>query len=202
MASSAEREIRDAIVQWAHTNEPLARVVHELNVAGTGSNRADLALVFPDILVLVEIKSERDTLKRLRDQFDAFTACSHALVIAAHECHFEGDSLKGCDWMTYSHRDHLWRYPVPSIGWDLDRYRVRREPGAHPFLELLWTSELTEEMERHRLFTGTGSSARWHMIHTMTLGLTGRQIREAVCRQLRKRAFAEADAPIVAQLAA
>lgn len=200
MASSAEREMRDALVAWFHANEPKARIVHELNVSGQGSNRADLGVVFSDTLFLIEIKSERDKLTRLKDQFDAFIKVSHGVVIAAHECHFDGDGLKGCDWMRWSHRDHLWRYPAPAAGWDLKRYANYGEPHALVFLHMLWVAELREECERHGIIAGGGQ--QWQLAHALTLGLTGRQIREAVCRQLRKRAFAEADAPLVDQIAA
>lgn len=199
MASSAEREIRDALVNWFHTNEPRARVVHELNVAGQGSNRADLGIILPDTLFLVEIKSERDKLTRLKDQFDAFMKCSHGVIIAAHERHFDGDELRGCDWMRWSHKDHIWRYPGAER-WDLHRYKAYIEPHAVMFLEMLWAEELSAELVRHGLMAG--GSQRWQMIHAMTLGMTGKQIREAVCRQLRQRAFAEADPPIVERIAA
>ena len=199
MSSAAEREMRDALVAWFHTNEPKARVVHELNVAGQGSNRADLGIIFPDTLFLVEIKSKKDSLKRLKDQFDAFTKCSHGVIIAAHECHFDGNDLKGCDWMRWSHKDHIWRYPGADK-WDLHRYKAYAEPHAVMFLEMLWAEELSAEIVRHGLMAG--GPQRWQMIHALTLGLTGKQIREAVCRQLRQRTFAEADAPIIERIAA
>lgn len=67
MASVAEREIRDAVVEWWHRAAPQARVVHELPLSSlSGQGRADLGVIFPDQIVLVEIKSERDKLTRLK----------------------------------------------------------------------------------------------------------------------------------------
>lgn len=193
--SSAEWEIRDSLVSFFHENEPRARIVHELNVAGTGSNRADLGIVFPDMLVLIEIKSAKDTLKRLEQQFEAFQRCSHFTLVAAHDVHFnEQNELKGCEWMRWSHREHVWRYPGAEK-WSFPRYKQFIEPHAYAFMDMLWAEELRAEIDRHGFGLRTGAN-RWEMIRDLQLKLTGKQIREAVCRQLRQRQFAEADAPI------
>ncbi len=192
--SSAEWEIRDALVSSFHENEPNARIVHELNVAGTGSNRADLGIVFPDTLVLIEIKSAKDTLSRLEPQFEAFQKCSHMVLIVAYEKHFnEQNHLKDCEWMRWSHREHVWKYPAKA--WTFPRYKAFVEPHAYAFLDMLWAEELKDALEYHQLGWPKGAP-RWELIRDLTLKLTGKQVRETVCRQLRQREFAEADAPI------
>ena len=166
-----------------------------MNVSGTGSNRADLGIVFPDLVVLVEIKSAKDKLTRLEAQFEAFSRCCHTVIIAAHEKHFDSSGqLVDCPWMRWSHREHLWRYPGVE-SWEFQRYKAFAEPHAHAFLEMLWAEELKAELDRHRIGFRS-DAARWELIRDLTLKLTGKQIREAVCRRLRSRQFAEADPAI------
>ncbi|HEY0920616.1 hypothetical protein [Devosia sp.] len=82
--SSAEVEIRDAVVARLRELRPDARIVHELNV-DEGMNRVDVAAIGRDRIVFVEIKSERDKPHRLARQLHAFGPCCHALILAAHE---------------------------------------------------------------------------------------------------------------------
>lgn len=68
---------------------------------------------------------------------------------------------------------------------------TKAEPHDLPFLDLLWAAELQAEIEHHGLGMRNGAN-RWEMTRDLTLNLTGKQIREAVCRQLRGRVMAEA----------
>ncbi|MGX1741606.1 hypothetical protein ACWIEX_08630 [Bosea sp. NPDC055353] len=86
--SADEEEIRAAVIVRLRELMPNARLVHELNVAGQGSNRIDVAAIDRQVIVAVEIKSRKDTLKRLGEQWDAFTRCCHYVIVAAHEKHF------------------------------------------------------------------------------------------------------------------
>lgn len=195
--SSSERAIRTAVVDYFHRAEPKARVVHELNVAGQGTNRADLGIVLPDYLILVEIKSEKDVLKRLEKQFREFARCAHEVLIVAHDKHFDGDGLKAQPWIGWSHKEHIWRYPEPTTGdfrWRFNRYRPHIQPHSYAMLDMLWAEELTTVCGLH----GVGvSTRRWEMIRDLQLMLTGDEVRKAVCQQLRSRHFAEADDPIL-----
>src|SRR5690606_41993771 len=82
--SSAEVEIRDAVVTRMRELWPDARIIHEMNVEH-GSSRADVVAVQPDRLWICEIKSERDKLDRLAGQIKDFAPCCHGMIIAAHE---------------------------------------------------------------------------------------------------------------------
>lgn len=83
--SSAEVEIRDAVVARFRALMPDARIVHELNMDGTGSNRADLVAIQETRITICEIKSARDKTLRLAAQLHAFGPCCHTLIVAAHE---------------------------------------------------------------------------------------------------------------------
>jgi hypothetical protein len=65
MASDAEARIRSKAEALLRELYPQARIVHEFAVGGV---RLDLAAITEDRLILVEIKSELDTLDRLANQ--------------------------------------------------------------------------------------------------------------------------------------
>lgn len=79
--SSAEVEIRDAVVSRFRQLWPDARIIHEMNVEH-GSSRADVVAVQPDRLWICEIKSERDTLTRLAGQIADFAEADPPIVSA------------------------------------------------------------------------------------------------------------------------
>lgn len=198
MASAAEKEIRDEVVAWFHAKEPRGRVVHELPLSGfSDAGRADLGVIFPDAIVLVEIKSERDKLSLLQKQFDAMRIRCHDLKLVCHEKWFADDGgLRDQAWMKWSHEEHLWRYPASPKGWNFDRYRLPLRPESYPMLDMLWAAEL------RALYEWAGVSAASPRMNMATMQrdlhdkLTGRQVVKGVCAALRQRAFHEADPPV------
>lgn len=198
MASSAEREIRDALVAWWHATEPRGRVIHELPLSGFSTEgRADLGIVFPDSLVLVEIKSEKDKLTRLQAQFEAMKQRSHDFMCVLHDRWFDdaGD-VKDQTWINWAAKEHIWRYPEPAKGWTFNRYgrgyATSLPPNPYFLLSLLWADEL-RDCYAHANVMGNGRSATPAMVSDLGQKLTGRQITKAVCAMLRRRSFAEAD---------
>ena len=195
MASSAEREIRDAVVAWWHDREPRARIIHELPLNGfSASGRVDLAAVFPDVIVTMEIKSERDKLTRLEKQFFEMSKRSHDWKIIAHDKWAEGDGLKDQEWMNWSHREHLWGYPDRSA-WSFDRYRIDRLVGAPTLLDYLHRQELEDALKDFGRTVRSGMR-QWELLREINAVMTGREVVLAVCGALRKREFAEADPAI------
>ncbi|GLQ09207.1 hypothetical protein GCM10007913_11390 [Devosia yakushimensis] len=202
--SSAEWEIRDAVVAWIREELPRARVVHELVV---GSCRADVAAVTPDKVYLWEIKSERDTLDRLKAQLKTFDACAHHTILVAHRKWFDtkpynngaprlawDEELSG-GWL----RD-VWCYPRPEESthrWNFtnDMIAGMRQPHAVRLLGLLWKAELVDLARRHMVRVND-RLAMGAIIDVLVWHLDGRQICEGVCAALRRREFAEADEPI------
>ena len=83
--SSDEAEIRDAVVSQLRRIRPDARIIHEINVAGTGSNRIDIIAVDHAEIIAVEVKSKKDTLTRLPAQITAMKNVAHHVIIAVHE---------------------------------------------------------------------------------------------------------------------
>lgn len=214
MPSSSEREIRDAVCAYFKKNAPSARIVHELNVNGASSCRADLAIVWQNFLALVEIKSEKDVLKRLPEQAWAFKRSSHKFIAVIHKKHFIDDPEFICERRilkqhhpeNYREKFTIWEYPQPEN----TRYRMdfpwqfyfnkpdfNTTPTApYPLLDLLWRDELYQECALHRV-TVPKRACRHRMIEEMSWHMTGKEITRAVCRQLRQRPFAEADPAIL-----
>ncbi|MBS0258361.1 MAG: hypothetical protein JSR13_11685 [Proteobacteria bacterium] len=216
-----EQEIRNAVVIRLRELMPGARIVHELNVAGQGTNRIDVAAIGTEHIVAVEIKSRKDVLKRLDEQWKAFNEVAHFVIVAAHEKHFA--DYREAYWRdevpSERHLNHplffgkwlsafrVWPYPMPAPDgkgrirldgshWFFDRYKhLERIPRATAMLNMLWATELQAECRRHSV-SCSSRSTRPEMIRTLAWNLTGKEITHAVCRQLRQRAFAEADAPI------
>lgn len=222
MASDAERELRDAVVERLRALLPASRIIHELNTAGQGSPRMDLAAVTTEKILAVELKSERDRLDRLEDQCRAFAACSHHVLIAAHRRFFveyrapwrQEDQPPELDFKHRfegyrSDRPIIWCYPIPDLQlryehhshrWDINPIELaeRPQPQAACLLEMLWRDELAVECARHRIATNRRST-RATMIRDMVWMMTGREICRAACRRLRARKFAEADPPVVVE---
>lgn len=217
--SSDELEIRDYVVGRLRRLMPAARIVHELNVAGQGTNRIDVAAIAATAIVGVQIKSRKDTLKRLDEQWAAFRKCCHFVIVAAHEKHFRPYSdrwygvhepaLTMLDHPLFhgsrgkTNQKHVWRYPEPE---ETDRLRhwtifdplrdTQVQPRAYNALDMLWADELRRECARHSL-DARQRRTRHEMILDMAWLMTGKEIAHAVCRQLRARSFAEADPPIL-----
>ncbi|AUZ95461.1 hypothetical protein PP899_gp10 [Agrobacterium phage Atu_ph08] len=215
-----EQEIRNAVVFRLRQLMPGARIVHELNVAGQGTNRIDVAAIGTEHIVAVEIKSRKDVLKRLEEQWKAFNEVSHLVIVAAHEKHFA--DFREAYWSDdhpperrlnhplflgrWATRKNVWRYPKPEKSdwvygrhddaWSFDRFKdLSRIPRATSMLEMLWAAELQAECRRH-LISCSQRSTRGVMIRDLAWNLSGKEVTHAVCRQLRQRAFAEADASI------
>jgi len=215
--SAAEREIRDAVAGHIRRMGGVAgvqgaRVVHELVM---GERRVDLAAVGRDRLVVFEIKSERDTLSRLAGQVAAFQQAAHQVVVVAHRKWFEEyeyglrptEDLAGV--MNGPRRPELWCHPAPTIeefganlnyAWRMPRPEMA-QPRAWDLLSLLWRAELVDEATRNRVAHGRRAPIR-EIVGQMAWHMTGREIAEAVCRQLRRRPFPEADTPDGAHVSA
>jgi hypothetical protein len=190
-----------------------------LNTAGTGSPRADLACVGRAEILLFEIKSEKDVLKRLAKQWEAFSACSHQTYLVLDKKFFtisnhtnrvrpfivepeEFKSLKG-----YGTNKNLWYYPEPKKTdfsldhtWKIVPRGSKQDsfptPELRAVLQLLWREELLEVC-RDTALPYQSKDNMMKLVERMILGLTGRQIITQTCRMLRKRPFAVADQAII-----
>lgn len=198
MRSAAEQEIRDAVVEKLRRSLPGARIIHELNVYGSGSNRIDVAAVTSDQIYAVEIKSERDKLDRLDDQARAFSAAAHHFIAVVHEKFFEhfeyNDGRPGFRW-PHTHYRNLWCYPEPprDLGYGLYRWEMPAPtltaPSPRDVMHMLWADELTQLAGDLRIGLGRRDNIETK-IDQIAFHATGKEIIEGVCRALRKRELA------------
>ncbi|MEM1040922.1 MAG: NERD domain-containing protein [Pseudomonadota bacterium] len=208
--------MRDAVVERLRRARPEARIVHELNSAGTGSIRFDIAAISRDEIVVVEIKSRLDKLDRLDHQVPAMLGCSHYAIACLDEkflvesenlcqamrptvsskpaCKFVPSSVRklGAAVWIYPQdvgvtlRERAWLFPSSAFG----------QPLPEAALEMLWADELRSLCNLLRISWGRRSNMsalrnaiRWHA--------TGQEITKGICRELRARTFSQADAPVL-----
>lgn len=194
MASEAEARIRVKAERLLRQLWPDARIVHEIDLGGV---RLDLAAITPERLILVEIKSERDTLSRLERQVEAASSIGGLVLVMVAERWVAGfPRLRGrCLQMVEDGDDFMcflgerYRYPltVNHVRDDADRYDNRRLMG------LLLKPELYALAKPYGAKTKHDVPALQQIAHER---LTGQEIRRGVMAALRARHFGwTCDAP-------
>lgn len=192
---SAEQAIREATIAKLRDWYPNARIVHELNVDG-GDTRADLAAITPDTLILVELKSQADTLERLNEQVRRFARCAHQVIVCTHTRFDYNDVRRAA-----AESIPFWRYDGTNVdtSW-YQPYEYRRHPWSLAMLELLWADELRALCGALQVSVGK-REARRPMINEIIRLCRAPEIEEGVCRALRRRKFVTADEVATAKAA-
>lgn len=202
--SSAEGEIRVAVVERLREIVPGCRIIHEINAESFG-NRIDVLAVGADTLAAVEIKSSKDKLDRLPDQIRAMRSVSNYVFAALHEKFLE--QIRDQHYTPNEARGAVvWAYPaIPRPGhvecgasWHgFDRWRKPMQCLPTGAINLLWREEL------HALLAATGFRGVTKLtmpeaVDRLRYIKTGSQITRAICATLRARECIEADPPIAA----
>lgn len=186
--SSEELEMRDFIEVWGRARWPDARVFHELVV---GECRVDVAFIRPNDLIGVEIKSSKDVLTRLEKQARVFHDHLPEFWIAIapkwkdhkDKPYFQNEIVVGDTGVV----PHGYGYRCPP----------RRNGLCYAtMLNLIWADEARAIASRKGCL-----SNKWQTLTSLmpelALRLTGAEILEEVCRELRGRPTKfKADAPI------
>lgn len=209
--SSAEAEVRDAVVARLRQLRPDARIMHEVNASSFG-NRIDVLAVSPAEIIAVEVKSAKDKLDRLPDQLKAMRGCAHHVIAALHEKfgtllesrrrpEFERDGKSYIRMAPESIGDALaWMFPELQVRWREPSASVT-QPLPPAAIDMLWREELRAMCHAY----GLPASSRLAMpalIATLRWNLTGRQITQGICATLRARACVEADEAVEWDIAA
>jgi hypothetical protein len=214
--SSAEAEIRDAVVARIRQHRPNARIIHEINVSTYGPNRIDVLAVDTAEIIAAEIKSAKDKIDRLPAQLAAMQAVAHHTIFAIHEkflveyqtnphvAHYERD---GVHYMRdlpepyrYSSRSEAWVYPegqkpvgVSSVAhsWRFPDVALQT-PLPSGALGLLWSEELRWLCRKFNLAVGKRPNMQF-MSNALRWHCNGRDLTQGICLALRTRECAEAD---------
>jgi hypothetical protein len=214
--SSAEAEIRDAVVKRIREQRPNARIIHEINVSTYGPNRIDVLAVDTAEIIAVEIKSEKDKLDRLPAQIAAMRGCAHHVIAAIHEkflveskthekaAHFQrGDEYflgvvpPGLgnvteEWVHPERRrslDSLWHDHLAI--WKVPAYRPDM-PLPAGAIDLLWRDELYSLCGALRV-SATRRSTMPDMVAALRWHCSGKELTKGICAMLRTRHCVEAD---------
>ena len=212
--SQAEEDIRSDVVKLIRERWPNARIIHEININGQGSNRVDVMAVDVEDIAIFEIKSKKDKLDRLPSQYTGMKAITNNSYAVLHEKFGEAhETNAGSAWWTDKDGAH-WRRKLPEIE-ALPRYDgwLWREDGGIQFgwntfyaprtqttlkdgaLHTLWAAELKELCASLRIGVGKRPTMG-ECIQQLRWLATGKEITRGICAQLRARNCAEADAPI------
>lgn len=187
--SQAEERIRAKAVAALREVWPSGRIIHEL-VLTQGGCRIDVAAVTPERLIVVEVKSERDVLDRLKRQVEQARRVSDGIIVALAEKHYRKA------WED-RHISILEAAEEDSLRLCLERQTRsvhQASTNAPARLAMLWASEL-------RRVSGLGTKAsRYTSIIAASDNLTGAEVRRRVCAALRARTFPRADPPVLSDL--
>jgi hypothetical protein len=214
--SAAEQEIRTAVVDRLRLLRPAARICHEVN-CGSGPTRMDLIAVDATEIIGVEIKSEKDVMKRAETQLKGMRDVAHHSILALHEVHLEEHETNA--WAAHYGKldgNHYalqvpkleygqipWVYPERTRCANYDgetgpwREPERRLQFALPStaIHLLWRDELAWLCDHLSVSRGRRSTMR-DMVRALCWHANGKELTAGICAALRHRKFAEADTAI------
>ena len=191
MASEAEARIRAKAERLLREHFPDARIVHEFDL---GDVRLDLAAITPERLILLEIKSELDTLSRLEKQVRVGLSLGGPVLVcfaprwreAIGKVRAAGD-LWGAEWLEEADDGFTGLYPLRIA----DRHDLWNNRAL---MSLLLKPEL---LALARPFGGKAKHTVPELARLVHENLNGREIRQGAMTALRARNFGwVCDAPI------
>lgn len=179
-----DKEIRTALRRKLE-RDPLHRgatLIDELGLL-QGDSRIDLA-VLNGSLEGYEIKSARDTLKRLDLQIPAYNMVLDYVSIVASPNHLDG---------LQSLLPHWWGVFVAQPEGSELTVETVKQPDLNPIVDpkalvqLLWRDEALEELQRRGRAQGIASKPRNHIWHRLVEHTTLEELKELVREKLKSR---------------
>ena len=210
--SSEELAMRTLLDPVLRRRWPAARIVHELPLRYS-TNRIDMAAITETEIVAVEIKSSRDTMTRLAAQIAGFLPISGRIIVALAPKWNVDLPMKWNDARTIGSsqfteaqsiireagQHKVWTWTVcheTGAVSEFDGWHHHMEiPWSVRLLDILWVQELQRVVVAHAVPVSAASRHDW-LVRACCEHMTGRQVARAVCRELRRRPFPWADAPI------
>lgn len=177
------RRVLRAELKLKHAAEPSTVIVDELGISDV---RADLVTISDDHMCGFEIKSQKDTLKRLPKQVEVYSDVFNYCTLVADTKHIEKADAIIPSWWGLVRSDY-----------DAETGKTAlvhlRESGENPKLEaiticqLLWKEETLEELKLRKIDRGVRSKARYHAWLKMSRELPVEEITQIVRNRLRTR---------------
>jgi hypothetical protein len=185
-SSLSDSEIRSALRSWLfpkHTRKSRTVLIEELGLC-RGQVRVDLSVV-NGLLHGYEIKSDRDSLRRLHAQVELYGKVFDRATLVVGERHLT-DALKGVpDW---------WGIVLAHRSTKELRLRTVRPPRSNPkkdpraLVELLWLDDALALLEERNAARGFRGKARWIVWDRICELCSIAEIAKAVRTQLKARA--------------
>lgn len=181
--SPALRDATAAVEAWGRARWPGARVMHEMRVGGC---RLDVAFVLSHHVIGVEIKSERDTLKRLDTQIRHYGREIPELWVAVAPRWVAG--LNDLPWRVgrVTVADGVVTEEIQSPHSTCRHEAKPDEMLTAGMLHLLWRAEAGALAARHDIKV-PARMPLYQAIKVLARKLTGDQIVTGVCGALRSR---------------
>jgi hypothetical protein len=164
-----------------HKYEPDTLLIPELGLCGMV--RIDMAVVNGS-LAGYEIKSARDTLRRLPTQVEVYSQVLDFAHLVVAGKHYDQALPWLPDW---------WGVHVATMDGDVVTIETVRQAGQNTeFLkmslaQLLWRDEALDELEQRGLDRGVRTKARWHVWTRLADTLSVDELRQAVRSRLKAR---------------
>lgn len=186
--SDEEMAMRDLIVPRLRSAYPSARIIHELPLRYS-SSRIDLAAITESQIIAVEIKSSRDVIDRLEAQVRAFLPVTAKIIVALAPKWTAPDHVETPELLRrIGGHVETWKVCAESAAVEVisGGWRTSEAPWSSQLLDMLWRAELEGIANGHRVCIPKRAS---HIVirNACEEMMTGREIRSAVCRALRRR---------------
>jgi hypothetical protein len=180
-----DRDVRAAVyaeLTAAHPQESETLLVHELGLLG--EVRVDIAMVNGHLSGF-ELKSARDTLRRLPAQVDGYSKVLDFATLVVADCHRnESSALLPAWWgLTVATQD-----PDGGVALAVMR-QAEPNPRVDPFslATLLWREEALEELQSRGLDRGVRSKPRSAIWQRLAAEVPLTELRTAVRHRLKAR---------------
>lgn len=176
-------DVRDAVKVWLGTKYgPETRIVEEMGI-WSGSARVDIAVINGELQGF-ELKSDRDTLARLKAQADLYNQVFDRVTLVVGQRHLEKAIAVVPEWWGIACAT------MASSGVKLRRIRkAHRNPEICPvqLSRLLWRAEALEILERRGYSRGfkskTGDAIAIRLAEVLSLDVLADEVRSALKRR-------------------
>ena len=182
MRDSDIRLVLDKVLKEKYNSEPDTVIRHEVGLCA-GKRRIDIATINSEI-VGYEIKSDEDTLLRLKGQAEAYGYVLDKAIIVTTERHLYSAIDKLPDWwgVIVAHNQNRdiylenFRKPVNNEQYD-----------AFSLAQLLWREEALEELRLRNKAQGLSKKARYYVWAALASAVPLDELRSIVRTRLKVR---------------
>ena len=180
--SEIRQALRAELASWYASTDPGTLIIDELPICRHAA-RADLAVINGH-LSGYEIKSERDTLRRLEGQKDAYGRVFDYVTVVASAKHVDGLVRLVPSW---------WGVTEAILSGDSVRFQEVRQPGANrqqcplSLCQLLWRAEALDILAARDLAGKMRSQPRRRLWEKIAEAVPLDELRQVVAAKLKAR---------------